>query len=164
MLAHHHVENWLTPNGVCSASGDPKWGNQFAKSYSNSIHGYLMASIKVPTVYFLIAHLMNNYLSSYLFTVCLSQYLTSSKRERTSSPRIPKLSRVAPMRCSVTIYQTHVCQCGVEEWSSTLLPVVHVDRQALAFWRLKGHWDKCSFSFNVPVSWVTLPVPKCHYF
>lgn len=62
----------------------------------------------------------------------------------------PELSSVAPTRCSVIIYWMRSCHRILEEQWSTQLTIIHGEWQASAFWRQRGHWDKCSFSFGLP--------------
>lgn len=76
----------------------------------------------------------------------------------------PELSSVAPTKCSVIIYWMRECQCNLEEQWSTLLSVVCGKWQALAFWRLRSHWDKCSFSFSLPSLLVHAPASQIPLF
>ena len=136
MLTHHHHEA-DSPKEVDSLSDDPRWETKLPDheaTHSMVIWWHLSKS---PLLHTLIGHIVNNYLTSYLVNVCLPPYTGSSKNI------FLELSRMAPTRCLKIIYWMHECQCNLKEQRLTLLSVLHGKWQALTFWGLRSHWDKC---------------------
>lgn len=149
MLAYYHTESWLTQASkaylvtlnegtICQIV------KQFIPWLSDDIY-------QSPHYYIFSWHTL--WIIIWVITCSMSVFPIHRKFQEGRDffyHVFPEFSSVAPTRCSVIIYWVHECHYSPEEHWSELLTVVHGEWHALAFWRLRGHWDKCSFSFSLP--------------